>query len=75
VILKDKMGDANKMPKGGKRLLREALGLFRASQGQDAWRWQDAKREQKAPQWSIAVGSFRASQGKDVWRWWDAKRR
>jgi hypothetical protein len=45
VLLKDKMRDADKMPKGSKRLLGEALGSFRASQGQDARRKQDAKRK------------------------------
>jgi hypothetical protein len=37
------MQDADKMSKGGKKLLSEALGLFR-SQGQEARRKQDAKR-------------------------------
>jgi hypothetical protein len=44
VLLKDEMQDADKMPKGGKKLLSEALGSFRDSQGQDGRRKQDAKR-------------------------------
>jgi hypothetical protein len=39
------MQDAgDKMPKGGRKLLSEALGSFRDSQGQDVRRKQDAKR-------------------------------
>jgi hypothetical protein len=38
------MQDADKMPKGGKKPLSEALGSLRDSQGQDARRKKDAKR-------------------------------
>jgi hypothetical protein len=36
VLLKDKMRDANKMPKGSKRLLGEALGSFHAAKRGEA---------------------------------------
>jgi hypothetical protein len=35
VLLKEEKRDADKMAKGGKRLLGEAMGLFRASQGKE----------------------------------------